>query len=483
MGEGAIMRIMSCIDRYVINLLLVVCVLMGGNQASAMITGGVGNSPINDPGWPKGAAEVFNSSHRIAWWEDPPFGGGRWHSECKGNTEQFKEALIGFGAIEHPQKRLIVRPGKGNSFWLDKKERADKVESSSQVDWVFVVWQNDRWEMQAKLPAEFSAISKKGEPSPVVELIVYTGGDIDWKKVTVPQEIPVVDERPESRGFSPKDGNVVEGSIRLPASATKVTPRVELQSVSPSEQGGYDYKVVKTADADSDGTFIIKDIGSGWFRVVATADGFASRVLGYLQTVEESSWRKYDTDLAPNATVKGTVMDEMSKPLKDAKVSLHGASFLGERYELDKPVTATSDSNGLFTLTGLLDGQARISVRLDGYVLQGLPLKVEMPCENLDLKLMKSSSVVIHVKFSADFKPTSDAGYLISMEPEEGEVVGKWSGSAGVDRENKARFDHVPPGKYKVYGWPNPGRDDQRTDRIAVELQGGVTESIEIVAK
>ena len=31
-------------------------------EAFALITGGVGNSPVGDPGWPKGAAAIFNVS-------------------------------------------------------------------------------------------------------------------------------------------------------------------------------------------------------------------------------------------------------------------------------------------------------------------------------------------------------------------------------------------------------------------------------------
>ena len=35
------------------------------SSAFALIEGGEGNTPINDPGWPKGAAEIFNHKGRI----------------------------------------------------------------------------------------------------------------------------------------------------------------------------------------------------------------------------------------------------------------------------------------------------------------------------------------------------------------------------------------------------------------------------------
>ena len=37
----------------------------GAGTANALITGGEGNSPVRDPGWPAGAAAIFN--HPGAW--------------------------------------------------------------------------------------------------------------------------------------------------------------------------------------------------------------------------------------------------------------------------------------------------------------------------------------------------------------------------------------------------------------------------------
>ena len=59
----------------------------------ALITGGEGNSPLSDPGWPAGAAAIFNHPGRIAWWEGPPFGGGQWHAECRGDAQALRRLL------------------------------------------------------------------------------------------------------------------------------------------------------------------------------------------------------------------------------------------------------------------------------------------------------------------------------------------------------------------------------------------------------
>ena len=71
-------------------LLAVAIAAVPFRQAVALITGGEGNGPIADPGWPKGAAAIFNNPARIAWWEGPPFGGGQWHAECRGDAKAFK---------------------------------------------------------------------------------------------------------------------------------------------------------------------------------------------------------------------------------------------------------------------------------------------------------------------------------------------------------------------------------------------------------
>ena len=87
--------------------------------ALALITGGTGNDPVRDPGWPAGAAAVFNQSTRVAHWEGPPFGGGQSHGEYRGTTQEFNVALENFAKIDAKSKRLKVHDGIGRSFWLN----------------------------------------------------------------------------------------------------------------------------------------------------------------------------------------------------------------------------------------------------------------------------------------------------------------------------------------------------------------------------
>ena len=92
-------------------------------EAAALITGGEGNKPISDPGWPKGAAAIFNHPSRIAWWEGPPFGGGQWHSESRGDARTLTAILTAFSKMDAKTKRVVVHDGVGQSFWISDPAR------------------------------------------------------------------------------------------------------------------------------------------------------------------------------------------------------------------------------------------------------------------------------------------------------------------------------------------------------------------------
>src|SRR6516165_9930497 len=88
------------------------------SEAVALIFGGEGNSPLRDPGWPKGAEVIFNATSRIAWWEGPPLGGGQWHAEYRGDAKALSAILADFAKLDVKSKRIVLYDGTGTSFWL-----------------------------------------------------------------------------------------------------------------------------------------------------------------------------------------------------------------------------------------------------------------------------------------------------------------------------------------------------------------------------
>ncbi len=137
-------------------------------QAVALITGGEGNRPIADPGWPKGAAAIFNNPARIAWWQGPPFGGGQWHAECRGDAKALSAVLTDFARLDVKTKRVIVHDGVGASSWLNLNGEPAK-KAGARIDWTFMVWQPANWEHLRKLPADLNPTGggdvNKGPPS------------------------------------------------------------------------------------------------------------------------------------------------------------------------------------------------------------------------------------------------------------------------------------------------------------------------------
>ena len=214
--------------------------------------GCAGNSPIADPGWPNGASVIFNDKARIAWWEGPPFGGGQWHSECRGDAKALSAVLAGFARLDVKTKRVIVRDGVGQSFWLNMNREPAKQESA-RMDWVFMTWQPKNWERLRKLPADLNPTEPgDAENGPPAQVDVFAGGNIRWADVTVPKGLEVVDQRLEAHGFAREDGIVLEGKVFDLATHRPVAARISLQRVEPQPKGGYRYPDAAETVADGE---------------------------------------------------------------------------------------------------------------------------------------------------------------------------------------------------------------------------------------
>ena len=78
-------------------------------SALALITGGEGNEQeLKVAGWPEGAAEIANNKARIAWWEGPPFGGGQYHIEYRGDAKALNVILAKFAELKSNNKEIVI---------------------------------------------------------------------------------------------------------------------------------------------------------------------------------------------------------------------------------------------------------------------------------------------------------------------------------------------------------------------------------------
>lgn len=445
----------------------------------ALISGGEGNQAVRDPGWPTGAAEVFNWPTRIAWWEGPPFGGGQWHAECKGDAEVLSQVLAKFVAIDSPVKRVVVRDGLGYSFWLDPngKKRADR---RTKIDWEFSVWQADRWKMQLDLPPSMSALrDASARKAPAVVLTVYTGG-LRWNEVKLPTGLDVTDHRLEAHGYDLSDGRVLEGIVSELASGQPMAARVIAQRITPSPEGGYDYEPIAEVQTDASGHWEFKQLSADWLRFIVESEGYAAKVVHHTRYDRQPGWEKVDTQLAKLAQVHGTVVDGNGQPLAGVEVSLRDVVVgAATKYDMLTTTQTLTNAQGQFHLQGIAHGRGRLHTRLSGYIRPGLGMEIEFPANDIELTMTQSASITIHVTFP---ERRAETAYIVEMHPVGGEKVGSWGGSANLGQDDTVTFRDVPPGRYEVVGHPNPHSARQRTQALQVNLEGGKDLQVELEA-
>jgi hypothetical protein len=430
---------------------------------------------------PAGAEPIFNSTARIAWWEGPPFGGGQWHAECRGDARTFNSILADFAKLDVKTKRLVVHDGVGRSFWLNPNDEPAKREGA-RIDWMFMVWQPASWERLRKLPADLNPTGPgNADDGPPTQIDVYTGGSIKWADVVVPKGLKVIDQRLEAHGFTPADGVVLEGKVTDLATKKPIPAKSRLERIEPQKQGGYQYTTATKAATDADGHWVMRKVAPGWYRVVIEADGYVPRILGYLKPADQPRWHGYDGGLARPAPVTGRITDDTGRPLADVEVRFDNVTTnTGLRYELPRGSSVNTGADGRFRAEQLPAGKVTIWVHKPGYIRPGLGLSVTTPKEDVELKMVASSRVVVTVDFTGKERPK---GYVVHIAPEGGEAVGKYGGSGQINDNNEITFEHVPPGRYVLHGRPNPGSDDQQTDPVTVELQGGKTTVVTLPAK
>lgn len=460
---------------------MVLLLLVGfATPAVALIMGG-GTEPVQDPGWPPGAAEIFNHTSRIAYWEGPPFGGGQYTAECRGDAKALTAVLEKFAKLGVANRRIVVDDGVGHSFWLNPNNEAEKREDTT-IDWRFMVWVPENWERLKKLPPDLNPTNAADNPDgPPTEIRVFADGNVDWAAVVVPEGIEVIDNRREARGFTKDDGMVLEGTIVDLATGEPIVGSVELQEISASEAGGYDYATKHEAGTDATGNWTITNAPAGWFQVVAMAEGYVPRIAGYLKTDGEARWHSYAAKLAKPGEVTGVVTSEKGEPLSGVKVSLSDVSPGGDgRYRSPQEFSAMTDATGEFAIATAPIGPAKIRVHKQGYTGPGLGKAIKVPAQCLELTMSAAAEVKVIVLFVTDEIPSD---YMVNIEPEGGAVVGSWGGSAKIDEQNQVVFENIPPGKYVVVGHPNPHTVTEKTPPLTVELTGGESETVTIKAR
>jgi hypothetical protein len=149
-------------------------------------------------------------------------------------------------------------------------------------------------------------------------------------------------------------------------------------------------------------------------------------------------------------------------------------------YESRHEYTFKTDAEGRFRAEQVPAGKATIWLYKPGYCRPGLGQPVTTPRDDIELKMMKSSSVRVTVDFTGKKRPD---GYMVRIEPRGGDAIGRYGGSGNIDAKNQIAFENVPPGRYVLRGQPNPTSGDERTEPVIVDLKGGVASEVSLKAK
>jgi len=454
--------------------------VLPAQRVHALRVGGHGNSPITDPGWPHGAARIFNDRERIAWWVGPR--GGQWHAECRGNAQVLNAVLDDFAWLDLKTKRVVLHEGVGHSVCLNPNgDRATR--AAAEIDWTFTVWEHASWERVRKMPAELRppdvGDADKGPPA---QIDVYTGGKIRWSDVLVPPGLEVIDERLQAHGFTTADGTVLEGKVVDSATQKPLPARIRLERVEPQPRNSRYTKVTETV-ADKQGRWVLKKVPEGWYRLAVQAVGYGPRVVGYTALDNQPGWHSYDCKLARTASISGRVTDDVGKPLADVVVQLRDIVTAGnDGYQSPTESVCKSDANGRFHSDQVPVGKARIWLHKAGYLYPGLGPTISMPAKDVELRMERSAQVRVTVDFTGKKRPEA---YQVEIEAEGGPAVGKWGGAGNIDQKNQIVYADVPPGRYVIQGHPNPysTTGHEQTAPITIDLIGGQSAEVTLSAK
>ena len=421
----------------------VACLLLAPTRARALIEFSRGNNPVRDQNWRAGAVAVANLKCRVGLWVGPPFGGGMSNFLYRGDTRAFNEALKVFAKVRAPSLELIVRDGPAESSFL--RDRRDP-KSDARYDWDFVIWDvRSYYRLYGNPTSTFlSRAPDFRRPLPPPRITVFTGGGraIEWDKVQVPEGIVVIDKRASAAGIRPGQGAVIAGNIfDMATSKPLANARIAVEQ----RKGNGGYKAIATGQSDAQGRFKIEKVPAGTYRVSVSAQGYASLVAGYKRLVTDGYLAFDNVELAPRATVTGSVMDDAGKPIVGARVRLIDTLGMnGQSYRLPESAQATTDAKGRFRIAGAPMGFGRVRCFAKGRharvdKLRPVPIK--------DLAILMSETGTIKGKVIGG-RPKR-GGTHVSVAPE-GERIGKWGGAMRVKPDGAFQFDNVPPGRYVI---------------------------------
>ncbi|MEO2015820.1 MAG: carboxypeptidase-like regulatory domain-containing protein [Fuerstiella sp.] len=453
--------------RYLMVLFLVPAL---ASPAFALITGGKGE-PTKVRGFPSGSLPLANLKTRIAWWEGPPFGGGQYHFDYSGRTDDLQQAIDLFAKVDSKRKQVVVREGQQSSFWLDLHDKKTK----HPIDWQFVVWVPKNWQHLNNAKAGLLPPGEEGD-SPMTTLFIFVTDRIEWESLRIPRGLRVVDERLAANGITAGQGAALRGRVVDPQGNP-----IEGATVTVGKEANE-----RKGTSDDKGQFLITKIPEGTHQIVVLADRFASKD-AYYHSFHRLNCQQLEVTLATAAKVTVRVVDQQDDPLPGVKIRVTNCKDQqGNHYRVAGTQQFETNDKGEFVLSDVPEGSIKFMSRTREYYYNSVLNEHDTNRSPIILKLQQTGTVQISV-FASDGEPITSK-YMVEIaeagvDLTKGGGVGSWGGSANIGEDGTFTFENIPPGHYVVTGKPNPGRGNDRTGPIKVEIEGKDRHSIKLIAK
>ncbi len=461
-------------------LLLTTCILgLLSANAAPLITGGRGNEPMENRGWPLGAEKVANLACRVAWWEGPPYGGGQHVFEYRSkDTAEFNDALKAFAAIRTPKLELIVQDGPHKSFM-----------EQEQVDWTFIVWRPESWHSLYNNPK--STFPRRGDntgkPVPPPSLHAYVGGKgaIVWEQVEVPPNVHVIDRRASAAKVKPVGGGMIHADVYDMATGQTIAGA---EVTVAKRRGRDDWDETIRGKTDPLGAVEIQKIPPGRYEIRIRAAGYASRGQGTYNNAG-NTYHEFVVELMRTASISGKVVDTSRKPIAQAIVTAKGTCGIdGRSYPCIDAKPATTDRDGAFKIEALPKGFAQLRVRAPSLyqvtsstVLYQVPPGFWDPPDGIEIRMTPTG--VVRGKVVGAAGQAKSGKVHVHIHPPGPSRVGQWGGSMQCNDDGSFEFKNVPPGSYLVGTNPVVARGGKDPDAKQVIVKPGKIVAVQVTHK
>ncbi len=438
--------------------------------ALALIMSQAGNNPVTDPGWPAGAMAVANLPSRVGYWEGPPFGGGQYEFDYRGDTDALNAALTNFAAIRAPALDIVLHDGPQTNVFLGL-DNPNSGPSAARLDWSFTVWIPASFHRLYNNPAQGFLLFGFGQPLDPPRMDIYVGdGLVDWAKVKMPENVHVRDDRYAAARVKPVGGALVHMDIYDMATGKPVTGVHVTVIRRTNDTPKLEYATIAEVKGDDSGRVDVAKIPAGWQKMTLEAPGYVSESLGE-EYYTERTYKELTIQLAKPASVSGTTVDTEGKPLKGVKVQAFRMMGIdGRGYPALTAVEATTDNAGRFELNGLPSGYVVLFASKPGQHFDDVNKIHSVPGENVVLRLTGAGGITVRFsdKSGKPLPTVSGRQVWVSVESATPQETPGWRNSGFADADGKCEFKDVPPGEYRVTTRTNPGDNNPKhtSDRV-----------------